>query len=39
MNIVGLNEKIVSNIRDWEKMTLSFKLSVKSFSDGGFRTR
>lgn len=23
VNIVGLNEKIVSNICDWEKMTLS----------------
>lgn len=39
MNIVGLNEKIVSNIRDWEKMTLSFKLSVNPFSDGSFRIR
>lgn len=40
MNIVDLNEKIVSNIRDWGKNDLVFdKLSVKPFSDGSFRTR
>ena len=44
MNIVDLNEKIVSNIRDWGKNDLVFdKLSVKEyedlFSDGSFRTR
>ena len=40
MSAVGLNEKIVSNIRDWEKNDLVFdKLSAKPFSDGSFRIR
>ena len=40
VNIVDLNEKIVSNIRDWGKNDLVFdKLSVKQFSDGSFRIK